>query len=526
MKKIKIIIGVVSIFSFASLTSAKEFYYFHNGIQIPLLINKDSVCVYREINNKDGQKTFSAETISKTQNEKLENESITSVEYIIQEREGKQVKMSNMFYVQLFDPINDVEVLRNTADKTNTIVNGSIPNMPDWYELVVNHSKINNSLEMSNYFYETGLFKNVDPGFIFDFSHSSACVTDSNFTSRQWGFTAINACDAWEFTKGSPNIKIAIIDAAIYTSHREFNSTIFVNFYNTTTHDSIPDVEYSLHGTNVCGIIAADHNHAQIAGVAPNCKIMPISYTTQNKNVVAANLASGISWAVNHGADVINCSWGDHNGQYQYLHSNILESAIQNALITGRNGKGCTIVFASGNEGANQVDYPAYVFSDILTVGSISSNNSFPYFSSYDENIDIVAPGTEIYTTAYSSNPNMQYIENLGTSFSAPFVSGLAGLILSINPNLTQKGVADIIESSTQKVGNYLYTLHSNRPNGLWNDSVGYGLVDAHAAVVEAIYRLMNITGFVLLCNSGQYGLQNLQLERLYIGHMKQIYSR
>jgi hypothetical protein len=317
--------------------------------------------------------------------------------------------------------------------------------------------------------------------------------------------------DAWYITKGSADVKIAIIDDNIYTLHTEFASSQFVNAYNTTTHDTIPDQSYPYHGSMVCGIIASDHNHARIAGMAPDCKIMPISYTTTNQSVVAANLAEGISWAVNHGADVINCSWGDHNGQYQYLHSSILESAINNALTNGRNGKGCVVVFASGDQGANQVDYPAYVFSDILTIGAINKYNGCPYFSSYGASVDVVAPGQSIYSTIKSNYPGVEYYTDLGTSYSAPFVSGIAGLMLSVNPNLTQKEIADIIESTAQKVGSYSYTSHSGRPNGTWNDSVGYGLVDAYEAVLEALNRYYVIQGPDYICFSDTvcFQLQN-----------------
>ena len=81
---------------------------------------------------------------------------------------------------------------------------------------------VDNSLEMSNYFYETGLFKNTDPGFIFDFTPSSVCVNDSYFLSHQWNMEAINACDAWTVSNGSQNIKIATQEDSMY-NHTYFN---------------------------------------------------------------------------------------------------------------------------------------------------------------------------------------------------------------------------------------------------------------------------------------------------------------
>ena len=501
MKINKTLISVISIFCFVTSIQAKDSYYYYKGKRVFMPLSDDSVCVYSANNESNGHLVYTSKTVSISQKSALDDESITSVEYMVREKGGALVKMSNRFYVQLFDSIADVPLLQNVAKETNSIILGKIPNMPDWYKLVAHNSVFNNSLELSNYFYETGLFRAVNPGFIFNYTPSSACVTDTHFTSNQWGMSAVNACEAWSLTKGSENVKIAIIDGDIYTPHTEFSSTQFVNAYNTTTHTSNPELISNVHGTMLCGIIASDHNHEQIAGIAPDCKIIPISYTTTDTSVVAENLAEGITWAINHGADVINCSWGDHNGLYQYLHDEVLEDAIQNALTNGRNGKGCVVVFASGNQGVNQVDYPAYMFSDILTVGAINSNNMCWYLSSHGTSLDIVAPGVSIYSTSIFG----QYGELTGTSLAAPYVSGIAGLLLSTNSFLTQKEVADIIESTAQKVGGYTYSQHSGRPNGTWNNTVGYGLVDAYLAV--SVAKDYPIYGPDYVCDTTKYYL-------------------
>lgn len=454
--------------------NAKDSYYYYNGNKIPLQLRDDSVNVYTRTSNTMRMKT----------GEDFDRESVTSVEYIVIGTENKSIKMSNKFYVQLFDSITDMPKLQAVAKETKTTIVGKVPHTPNWYELLVSNSIINNSLEMSNYFYETGLFKNIDPGFIFNFT-SSASVSDSHYSS-QWGLTSVNANLAWDITKGHSNIKIAIIDSNINTSHSEFSSTQFADFYDTTTGSSIPSAAYGYHGTMVCGIVAADHNHAKIAGIAPNCKVIPICYSTQNHETTAANLASGFYWAVEHDASVINCSWGDHNGEHLFIHSAILESAIYDAITQGRDGKGCVVVFSSGNQNATQVDYPAYVFGDILTVGATNSSNYRADFSSYGYNLDVIAPGESIYSTTHL---NSGYDNASGTSFAAPHVSGIAGLMLSINPYLSRKEVTDIIESTARKVPSETYYQYENtigRPNGKWSFEMGYGLVDAYAAVTKA----------------------------------------
>ena len=487
----KVIFIALCILNISALI-AKESYYYYDGAKIPLQLSDDSVTVYDE----------QGPCVRGYMVTVTHDKSYTSVEYIIQANENKTVKMSNRFYVQLYDSIADFHKLQRIALETKTAILGQVPNIPDWYELVVYNSSINNSLEMSNYFYETGLFKNVDPGFIFHFTPSTACVTDSYFSSRQWDMTAINACDAWTITSGKANIKIAIIDQGVYQQHAEFISTSFVDSYNCYTNSSPYTQTYGAHGTMCCGMIASDHNNNDIAGMAPECKIMPISHPLSLSSTTAAELASGLSWATTHGADVINCSWGDQGGAcYSYLHSSLLESALQNALTNGRKGKGCVVVFASGNYGAQGIDYPAYVFSDILTVGAIDATCQKAYFSAYGNSLDLVAPGVNIYTTTLSGYDSVD-----GTSLAAPLVAAVAGLILSVNPSLTQKEVADIIESTAQKVGPYSYTINSGRPNGTWHEQMGYGLVDAYAAVMEAKARYP-IQGPDYVCDTAKYYL-------------------
>ncbi|MBR4511798.1 MAG: S8 family peptidase [Bacteroidales bacterium] len=204
-------------------------------------------------------------------------------------------------------------------------------------------------------------------------------------------------------------------------------------------------------------------------------------------------MAQAINRAVNKNADVINCSWGisEVSAINSSLAAPLLESAIYNALRNGRNGKGCVVVFSSGNiitgvDESPDILYPAYINDSILVVGAIDSNMVKASFSKYGSKLDVVAPGVSILST----HNNNGYATWDGTSMAAPHVSGIAGLILSVNPNLTEQQVRDIIESTAQKVGNYNYRPSAAHHNGDWWVEVGYGLVDAYAAVQKAMnYR-------------------------------------
>ena len=120
-----------------------------------------------------------------------------------------------------------------------------------------------------------------------------------------------------------------------------------------------------------------------------------------------------------NGADIISNSWGDQGGAfYNDLHSSLLESAIDNALTNGRNGRGCIIVFSAGNY-APVIDYPASYRSEILCIGSIALSGYRSAFSSYGTKLDVVAPGGNILSTL----PNNQTGYMSGTSMAAPHIT-------------------------------------------------------------------------------------------------------
>lgn len=165
----------------------------------------------------------------------------------------------------------------------------------------------------------------------------------------------------------------------------------------------------------------------------------------------------------------------------------ITDAIHYNALLWGRNGKGVVVVFATGNEAEN-VKFPANCDENILAVGAINNNGRRANFSNYGSKLDVVAPGVDITTTNVLDPSIPLYVSNFrGTSAACPHVAGVAALILSVNPDLTSVGVIDIIEKTSRKVGGYSYSTVSGRPNGTWNNEMGYGLVDAYAAVQEAI---------------------------------------
>jgi serine protease len=389
--------------------------------------------------------------------------------------------------------------------------------MPNWFVLSLKRSTTGTTIDLSNQFFESGLFEDIDPAFMFKFKNEAEINTELSIRSpnifnncvnapffpTMWNlhenFGGIKFCDSTLLSKGI-GVKVAVLDQGINLTQSDMQGNFTNISYDAQTNTS-PSVYNSnyWHGTWVSSVIGAlENNNLHIVGVAPLAKIMPISHDLYANPAwmfpnVSAELASGISWAWQNGADVINNSWGDYGGTFPGLHSTLLENSITTAMISGRGGKGTIVIFTSGNASPSSpiIDYPCNLYPDILSVGATSPSGRCVWSSTsgsgYGLELDVVAPGDGIPVLWPPINSSPEMVSNKsGTSFAAPHVAGLVALILSVNPCLSSKQVRDIIEQTCQKTNGYNYTITPNRPNGTWNEEMGYGLIDAYAAVQMA----------------------------------------
>ncbi len=338
--------------------------------------------------------------------------------------------------------------------------------------------------------------------------------TDLN---SQWHLPVINAYKAWDITTGSANIIVAILDSGTDWMHPDLGlgSDIYQNIYlnqgediwsnpnNPTTGNGIDDDNNGYiddwkgwnfatnsndarttvdHGTFVAGIVGAktqnSHGVAGVAGGKNGGGVKLLPYCVGVSAPVTSLIDDAIVAAVDNGAKIIQFS-------LTISYSNDIEAAIQYAI-----NNNVVIICASGNNYSSSVSYPSSNVN-IISVGATDSNNNRASFSNYGNNLDVVAPGVDIYSTTL----NNTYKISSGTSFAAPIVSGIAALIWSVNPNLTGQQVRNIIESTCNKnIPNF--TVTQTRPNGTWNNQLGYGLVDAYAAVQAACATMPSTINF------------------------------
>ena len=379
------------------------------------------------------------------------------------------------------------------------------------YVLACNRDSKGNALEVANSLYETGLFEATEASFM---SFALATPNDSLYNS-QWNLQYQNQYGSYSpnydinyneaansnLIPNANNIIIAVIDEGVELTHSDLT---FHSFSWDGVNNSSPSVVYDPHGINVAGILGAvTNNTIGIAGVASGAKIMSLSHFFPVDASSVGALAALIIKATDKGAFVINNSWsGD-------LISNAISNAINYSITNGRDGKGCVLTFAAGNEGNSALGFPASYTPEkrVISVGATSYNGYRASFSNYGTNLDIVAPGVGIPTTTTGNS----WTTFTGTSAATPHVSGVAALILAKNPDLYYDEVGFILQSSANKSLPYTFS-STTKAGGTWNNEVGHGLLNMYSAlsmtqsVSYPFSGSVSITGGQTTLNSGGSG--------------------
>jgi archaellum component FlaF (FlaF/FlaG flagellin family) len=262
----------------------------------------------------------------------------------------------------------------------------------------------------------------------------------------------INLPAAWQVTTGSA-VKIAVVDTGV-TEVGDLAGAVLPG-YDFVNGDSIPADDFG-HGTLVASLIAGRGNDgAGMAGVCWQCQILPVKVLDSEGSGWDSDVASGIIYAVKQGAKIINLSLGDP------ATSKVLADAVAYATDTG-----VMVVAAAGNSNTSVKSYPA-AYPDVLAVGATSTGTTRAPFSNYNYGsnkwVDVAAPGV-----VTGLLPDGTYAHGAeGTSFSAPIVSGIAGLIKTVHPSYTGWSLGYALQASATPIGSW----------------VTYGQVDAAKAL-------------------------------------------
>lgn len=383
--------------------------------------------------------------------------------------------------------------------------------------LVVRFPAKHNVKDVVNIYSKNPNVEYAQPNFLYYASYSP---NDYYFaTSQQWAIPKIQAPEAWDITKGSPNSKIVILDSGVDLIHPDLVNNIYPGYdfvrvdtmaWKAAGYKFFPNVDYTEqdndpmdhsyytstkgidgHGTRVAGIAGATtDNSIGVASVGYNCKIVParVLFPVEDPwgswyhTGQSSDIAFGIWWSNTYDVKVINMSFsGPFSDQVE-------KDAIDNGYYTW----GVVYVGSAGNNNSpNGVNYPAR-YSEVISAGASEPNDirwvsqlNPASGSNYGTRLDVMAPN-RVYSTLYRPGsgyePIHAYMGFEGTSASAPHVSGLVGLIRTLDPSLTPAQVKGMIVATCDQVGGYYY----DPVTGI-STEMGYGRINAYRALSRTL---------------------------------------
>jgi serine protease len=349
-------------------------------------------------------------------------------------------------------------------------------------ETVINELLLNEQVEYA------------EPSYIY---YSRFTPNDTFFASRQAYLNQVKATQAWDFIKSSSNVVIGIVDSGSDLEHPDLAANIYINpadpvngidddhdgyidnnrgwdFVGLSAasikEDNNPDVtsDSTDHGVHVSGIASAvSDNGIGVSSIAFNAKLLIVKVGADNDPRSIFRGYEGIKYAADHGAQIINCSWGGPGGGS--YGSDIINYAIN---------KGCLIVAAAGNDNRDLPDYPAS-YNGVFSVTSVGSNDQKSSFSNYGPTVDISAPGSSIYST----ENNGTYGLRSGSSMSTPLVASAAALVKAQFPAFTMLQVAEQLRITSDNI---------DAINPAFTGLLGKGRLNVLRAVTEASPSIRN----------------------------------
>jgi len=302
-----------------------------------------------------------------------------------------------------------------------------------------------------------------------------ATSTQDTFLSFQsWYLDSINA--PYESLSPLRPIVVAVSDTGVDTNHPDLINSLWINTteanglagvdddnngfvddingydFGDDDNNPIPTVRDRAldfdHGTHVAGLIAAQSMNAQgVSGVTLNTtKIMALKGFKSNENSTVADLLKTIYYAVDNGADIINASWGSEKQA----------EAAELEAVNYATSRGVVIVAAAGNSRVPASWFTPAGIKNVITVGSLNSQDQMSTFSNYGEAIDFLAPGGDgsdrLNENMLSTGISSEYVELKGTSMSAPLVSGSIALLMAMNPTLSVFQAVKTLELTSSKL--------------------------------------------------------------------------
>ncbi len=514
--------------------------------------------------------TVSPEQLDAVMSQLRSNQNVDFVShvYTLENNPGTFVYLSDEITIQFATWVDNTKI--NTIASTfNLVQNQPVVGIPNTFVFLVSKQATQNPVKITNQLQTLPEVLAAEPNILIqqephykpkDSLYPQQWYLNNNGGNQLIVGSHISVEQAWDITRGVRSVVVAMVDDSFDLNHPDFQGigkVVAPRDLKENTFLPLPGEKETSHGTACAGLAVAEENGTGIVGVAPGCAMMPIRTTGFLDDKSIEDI---FNWVVEKGASVISCSWG---ASAVYFPLSIRQkAAISHAATTGRNGKGCVIVFAAGNANrpingtVNEQNWPKNsvkgntnwlsgfaVHPDVIAVSASTSLNKKAAYSNWGGNISVCAPSNNAPPGMWFQETGFVYTQPAivsslfglgmlttdqigaagydagnftnnfgGTSSSTPLVAGVAALVLSANPDLTAQQVKRILQDTADKIvdndpdpqlgirgGTYDSNGHSQ-----W---FGYGKVNAAKAV-----RLAQQMGVVAKITNKQTQLKNTQV--------------
>lgn len=488
-------------------------------------------------------------TVEPTERDKLmdeirsENQMIVHHEYLAKDSPSTKYTLTDTIIVK-FKP-EYLDHIMEIIDEYGLVIQKQYT--PEKYLLKVTSAAKKNPVKVANKLMADGKVEYADVNMITKFMRMY--IPDDSLFKDQWHLSTstpaadikdvadISASEAWELTRGKREIVVAVFDDGFDLEHPDFigdGKIISPKDYVDGDIRPFPGSR-DFHGTPCAGVAIAEENGIGCVGAAPGCAFMPVRFDLNNSS---DDELITIFEYISKNANIVSCSWGSIPGNYP-LNTLLYEKISELAAIGGKNGNGLVIVFAAGNQNAPlnlTVDKPIEfglrengrlvrrkvsgeivngfaAHPDVIAVAACTSLNKKAAYSNWGKEISIASPSdnfhpitlsrlkgrgitttdNEIHGSGFADGS--EYTSGFGgTSSATPLVAGVAGLVLSVNPELTPNQVKEILQNTADKIEDTSKDIILGTNKGTYGENghsewFGYGKVNAFRAVLETFKK-------------------------------------
>ncbi len=483
-----------------------QLYYYNGNKKVTLYESKNSFITYEQLSHEvlsNFSKTEGSDLSEFTILDELKSSKSISIQKVTSGQTAPALLLEEAGNFKMY-PTKSIRVKMKPGITKDDIMDLITVSRIEAYELrfgilEIKMKNIHTTINLANKIYESGLADFSTPDFHIPIIRNQQAVQDPLFPLQfQMNNTGqiidgivgvndmdCNALEAWDLALGN-NVVVAVIDDGL-EAHEDLGNRLIGGFTPLNNGDGSPVNDLDNHGMSCAGIIGSSHNTLGVRGLAPNVDFLGVNIFASN-TPTNGDVADGIRWAVDNGADVINNSWS-----FPFAPCDFTDPDIEDALQHAANN-GVVVIFSSGNQG-DCVEYPA-TNPNVIAVGAFNNRGFLYNYSATGPELDLTAPSglrfgdvgirtMDRMDSAGSTNENYRNDFD-GTSAAAP-----AALVLSANPNLTPLEVRNILINTAIDMG-----------AGGFDNNFGFGRVNAFAAVEQAINQTATLSGLSYLCNN------------------------